>query len=660
MRSLFYPKMAATNIRKNGKLFLPYILTGIFSVMMFFVMDSISGNKGINEMQGADSLAMMLRFGETIIGIFAALFLFYTNSFIIKRRKKELGLYSILGLEKRHIGRILFFECLYTSVIAIGLGILGGVLLSKLMFLILLKMIDTEVSFAFSFNWFSLKITLSLFGATYLCTLVSNLFATGKSNPIDLLYGGNKGEKEPKARWFLALIGAILMGIGYFMAITVQSPVDALIQLFIAILLVMGGTYLLFIAGSIALLKILKRNKHFYYKQKNFIAVSGMLYRMKQNAVGLANICILSTGVLLSIATTISLNIGMEDLIRTMYPSDCNISVSNGSDEQMDEIVNLYQRTAKDYNIKITDPLNIDIWRLSSKREGNELKIFQDGDDYQDMEASVLMDMENYQVLNNSYSELKPDEVYVEGFMKSFSEPVIKIGGQEFKVKEELKSSEIAERNYARMVDGYGIVFANSEVLESVCKQLDVFTSNVPDTAIGFNISGEKSDIEGFRKNLGELYRVMMDKDRDLSIYLQCEQTDSIDMKAMISGFLFIGVFIGVLFLMATVLIIYYKQISEGYDDKNRFEIMQKVGMGKHEVKKAIQSQVLLVFFLPLILAILHVVAAFNLMGKLLMIFGLTNIWLFAVCTAGTILIFAVIYSIVFAVTARTYYKIVG
>ncbi|WP_070041774.1 ABC transporter permease [Robinsoniella peoriensis] len=661
MRNSFYPKMAVTNIRKNAGMYVPYMLTCICTIIMYLVMSAISGNPGIDEMRGSESLRMVLQFGQSIIAIFSVIFLFYTNSFLMKRRKKELGLYSILGLEKRHIGRILLYECIFTSAVSLGIGLLGGILISKLMFLILLKLIQTNVDFEFIMSRDAICSTLILFGIIFACTLLSNLFMTGKSKPIELLYGGNKGEKEPKARWITALIGLICTAVGYFMAITVKSPIDALIQFFIAVLLVIVGTYLLFITGSIALLKILKKNKAFYYRQKHFTSVSGMIYRMKQNAVGLANICILSTGVLLSIATTISLNIGIEELIHNMYPEQYSMTSYHATEEEVEQMKNIVYQEAEKNNIKVKDYSQYRYNSLGVSQIDNELQLV--GVDQGNLSACMLMTVDNYNEVMGTDKKLAEDEVLIIDFKKSFAYPTLRIGSSEYKVSEEIKDNDMIANLTINMLDGYGVVFANQEIINNICiaAGTDINSgSEEPDTFIGFNADGDQKTLDHFTNVLHKKLRTMLEASEDLFINLSDRDSGAAMLRASISSFLFIGVFIGVLFLMATVLIIYYKQISEGYEDKERFSIMQKVGMSKGEVKKSIRSQILTVFFLPLVVAILHVAAAFNMMSKLLFMFGLFNTDLFVICTIGTIIIFAIIYSFVFTMTAKTYYKIVG
>jgi len=353
MSNMFYQKLAATNIKKNGKTYFPYILTCISSIAMFYILHFISVNDGLDVMSGGDSLKIILKLGTYVIGLFSVIFIFYTNSFLIKRRKKELGLYNILGMEKKHIAKVLFWESFFVTLISMVMGLLLGIAVSKLIFLVLLKILHFKVPMGFFISIKSLIITATLFGFIFVLTLLNNLRQIHLAKPVELLKGGQVGEKEPRTRWVLTLIGLSSLGSGYYIAVTTEAPLAALNRFFLAVILVMIGTWALFTAGSIALLKMLRKNKSFYYKTNNFINVSGMIYRMKQNAIGLANICILSTTVLVMISTTVSLYIGMEDVLRTRYPRDISISAKNVSREKSEEISSMIKEQSEKNGIDI-------------------------------------------------------------------------------------------------------------------------------------------------------------------------------------------------------------------------------------------------------------------------------------------------------------------
>ena len=338
MSSSIYGKLALTNLKNNRKTYIPYILTAILTVMMYYIMDGLVRNSALSE----QNLHLILVYARMVIVIFSVIFLFYTNSFLIKRRKKEIGVYNILGMGKRHIAKMLTVETMVTAIVSIGIGILFGVIFSKLMFLILLKILNYDIGMDFEISISTLLYTLVFFLVIFIMTLIYNLFQIQLSNPVELLHGSSQGEKEPKTKWFMALFGIASLGVGYVIAITVDHPLAAIQAFFVAVVCVILGTYALFTAGSVALLKGLRKNKKFYYQTKHFSSVAGMIYRMKQNAVGLANICILSTMVLVMISTTISLYVGIEDVLDTRFPREfeakTNISTPE-SDQAVDRIV---------------------------------------------------------------------------------------------------------------------------------------------------------------------------------------------------------------------------------------------------------------------------------------------------------------------------------
>ncbi len=361
MSKMFYQKLAVTNIKKNGKTYFPYILTCISTIAMFYIMNFISVNDGLDSMYGGRELKTILNLGTYVIGFFSVVFLFYTNSFLIKRRKKELGLYNILGMEKKHIAKLLLWETLFVAIISMILGLISGIAVSKLIFLVLLKILNFKVTMGFVISTNSIVKTVILFGSIFLLTLINNMRQIHLAKPVELLKGGQIGEKEPKTKWILTLIGILSLGAGYYIALTTEAPLAALNMFFLAAILVMIGTWSLFTAGSIALLKMLRKNKKFYYKTNHFINVSGMIYRMKQNAVGLANICILSTTVLVMLSTTVSLYIGMEDVLRTRFPRDISISAKNISKEKSEMINNLVKEQADKDNITLKNIVNTDL-----------------------------------------------------------------------------------------------------------------------------------------------------------------------------------------------------------------------------------------------------------------------------------------------------------
>lgn len=660
-----YTKLAITNIKNNRQFYFPYLLTGIITVAMFYIMCALESNPGIQSMPGAKDLGLILRLGIGVIGIFAVIFLFYTNSFIIKRRKKELGIYNILGMEKRHIAKILSKEAFFTAIIAIGGGLVTGVLFHKLACMLLYRMIGFNGGITFSFSKKGVMITAILFAIVYLLTYIYDLFQVQLANPIELLQSGNKGEREPKTKAIMAALGVLCLGAGYFIAITTKNPIKALTLFFVAVILVIIGTYLLFTAGSIALLKILRRNKGYYYQTKHFTSVSGMIYRMKQNAVGLANICILSTMVLVAVSTTVSLYVGIEDIMKERYPNEINISAyyDTGAPAE-DSIAPIVEKSVKESGRKIRHEEDyLELYFAAIKDQGqyslDKEKVKTAGDR---VSGFVVLTREDCKKkYNEEIPELAENEVALFTIKKTDMDTLV-LENRSYHVKE-IKQFENTEdfETIADMMDEYYYVIVNDvQDMERLWQlQKDIYQENSSSISrqVRLDIDGDSEQKKECFENIKTALGPEQAKAR---ILIDSRQSNLDEFYQIYGGFLFLGLFLGILFLMITVLIIFYKQISEGYDDKERFSIMEKVGMSNDEVKATIRSQVRTVFFLPILMAAIHVGMAFPMIKRLLSLFGLSNTALFAGCMAGTILVFALIYLLVFLKTSKTYYKIVG
>lgn len=660
-----YTKLAITNIKNNRQFYFPYLLTGIITVAMFYIMCAIESNPGIQSMPGAKNLGLILRLGIGVIGIFAVIFLFYTNSFIIKRRKKELGIYNILGMEKRHIAKILSKEAFFTAIIAIGGGLVTGVLFHKLACMLLYRMIGFNGGITFSFSKKGVMITAILFAIVYLLTYIYDLFQVQLANPIELLQSGNKGEREPKTKAIMAVLGVLCLGTGYFIAITTKNPIKALTLFFVAVILVIIGTYLLFTAGSIALLKILRRNKGYYYQTKHFTSVSGMIYRMKQNAVGLANICILSTMVLVAVSTTVSLYVGIEDIMKERYPNEISISAyyDTGAPAE-DSIAPIVEKSVKESGRKIRHEEDyLELYFAAIKDQGqyslDKEKVKTAGDR---VSGFVVLTREDCKKkYNEEIPELAENEVALFTIKKTDMDTLV-LENRSYHVKEikQFQNTEDFE-TIADMMDEYYYVIVNDvQDMERLWQlQKDIYQENSSSISrqVRLDIDGDSEQKKECFENIKTALGPEQAKAR---ILIDSRQSNLDEFYQIYGGFLFLGLFLGILFLMITVLIIFYKQISEGYDDKERFSIMEKVGMSNDEVKATIRSQVRTVFFLPILMAAIHVGMAFPMIKRLLSLFGLSNTALFAGCMAGTILVFALIYLLVFLKTSKTYYKIVG
>ena len=660
-----YTKLAITNIKNNRQFYFPYLLTGIITVAMFYIMCALESNPGIQSMPGAKDLGLILRLGIGVIGIFAVIFLFYTNSFIIKRRKKELGIYNILGMEKRHIAKILSKEAFFTAIIAIGGGLVTGVLFHKLACMLLYRMIGFNGGITFSFSKKGVMITAILFAIVYLLTYIYDLFQVQLANPIELLQSGNKGEREPKTKAIMAVLGVLCLGTGYFIAITTKNPIKALTLFFVAVILVIIGTYLLFTAGSIALLKILRRNKGYYYQTKHFTSVSGMIYRMKQNAVGLANICILSTMVLVAVSTTVSLYVGVEDIMKERYPNEINIRAyyDTGAPSE-DSIAPIVEKSVKESGRKIRHEEDyLELYFAAIKDHGqyslDKEKVKTAGDR---VSGFVVLTREDCKKkYNEEIPELAENEVALFTIKKTDMDTLV-LENRSYHVKEikQFQNTEDFE-TIADIMDEYYYVIVNDvqdmERLWQLQKEIYQENSSSISRQVRLDIDGDSEQKKECFENIKTALGPEQAKAR---ILIDSRQSNLDEFYQIYGGFLFLGLFLGILFLMITVLIIFYKQISEGYDDKERFSIMEKVGMSNDEVKATIRSQVRTVFFLPILMAAIHVGMAFPMIKRLLSLFGLSNTALFAGCMAGTILVFALIYLLVFLKTSKTYYKIVG
>lgn len=665
MSRFFYGKLAAVNIRKNGRIYILYILTCIFAVCMFYIILFITMNKGLSKMPGADAVTTIMWMGTVVIGLFSVVILLYTNSFLMKRRKKELGLYNILGMGKNHIACVMALENLYVALGSIVSGLFAGILLSKLMIMLLFRLLRFNVPFGFEVSPVAVTVTVIVFAAIFFVTLLLNLGRVRLSKPIELLYGGNMGEREPKTKRLLSVIGFIALVIGYTIAIVTENPVNALEWFFIAVILVIAGTYCLFTAGSIALLKSLRRNKAFYYKTKHFTSVSVMIHRMKQNAVGLANICILSTMVLVMLSTTVSLYIGMEDALRSRYPRNIAVTAAGTTDDAVRTICN----KADDIILQSGIPVeNVVRYRYKSYYPNRSGTVFTDpkgaAASGPSNAAVFFIPLDDYNRLLGSDAALSPHELFLYSPNALYDDGTVTFGTETYTVKEVLKEIHGIDDAYLNRETFY-FILPDSIAIRRVHAALSGGDEEWPGMSYyyGFDVRGDDESQIALAGRLEETF-AGFDTDGSGSggtnIHVTSAARNKADFLSIYGGFFFLGLFLGTLFIMAAVVIMYYKQISEGYDDQKRFEIMQKMGLGRDEIKKTIRSQVLAVFFLPLLAAGIHILAAFKMITKLLYMLNLTNVPLFARCTLGTIVVFAVIYGAVNTLTARSYYKIVS
>ena len=669
MNKSFFPKMAVSNIKKNSKLYIPYIITAVLTVMMFFMNIVLVTNKNVAAMKGGNGVVMLLQVALVVSFIFSGVFLFYTNSFLMKRRKKEIGLYNILGMEKKHISYIMFYENLYIAFIALSAGIITGIVFGKLMFLVLMKLIKADNIPKFLISGNAVTVTIVFFTCIFIATFVYNFTKVQMAKPIELLHSDEIGEKEPKTKLIMTILGIVCLGGGYYFALTVENVIKAASFFFIAAFFVVIGTYLLFTAGSIAFLKLLKKNKKFYYKTGHFTGISGMLYRMKQNAVGLANICVLSTVVLVAVATTVSLYAGMKDSLDAAYPYEQNIVVKAVQEDSFDRVRGKIQEYVDGYGADIKKSLEYKDMAIIGRLDEQNTFVTEGTGTYLsgDEDASMCMVVEVSDFNNmtgEEYSIDSSDSAILVTKEEIDGDKGFKINKNEeylnYNVSEVIKDSRYLSGEIVSIVKSYILVVKD---MNEVNKIRNTVYGDSKLRGIDYNIFFDTDLSVEDSKKLSHDIQYMAVSEDDEDCYIMCNNRYDIseELTQMYGGLLFLGCYVGALFIIATVLIIYYKQISEGYEDRRRFEIMMKVGMSHEEVRKTIKSQILMVFFIPIVVAVIHVAVAFRIIKKLLLILSLgSSTSLFIWCTILTVLMFCIVYALVFAITARSYYNIVN
>ena len=671
MRKGIFSKLAIQNIHNNKSTYIPYMITCIFCIAMIYMMEFLRDCPTLDQaVLHAAEVRMIISTGEVVVVIFCVIFLIYSNSFLMKRRQKEIGLYNILGLERNHIGIVLFLETILTTILSLAGGIAFGILASKLALLLLLRLLHIPAVLGFYISVKGILVCLAMFGGIFLLILLLNLRRIHLSRPIELLRGNNTGEKEPKAKWLMALLGFICLGIGYYLAITTESPISAISIFLLAVILVMAGTYLLFTAGSIVILKFLRRRKSFYYKTGNFISISGMLHRMKQNAIGLASICILSTGVLLMISMTVSIYFGMNDIMINRYPYDTDISITGVSEEECQTAIETFEKTISDNKVPVDKKAEEIYLTIISHIDHGQIQITEPStlSDSASALPLSLVPQSEYAKLTGTDPSLQDGEILAWASNTTEKSDSLTVNDSVFSVKKWLKVSPLT--------CGRDIVYGNAvfvvtdfdfEKFDEMRTEMYKDTSAAPagqdlTVHLGLNITGSDKTKIAYGTPVLDAIKALQDNGQLsdnswITSGIRAQEYDSY--YADNGSLLFIGIFLGSLFLLGTAMIIYYKQISEGYEDQNRFEIMQKVGLSHREVKGSIRRQILMVFFLPLLMAMLHISMAFPLIRRMLLLFGMANVKLFIGCTAGTVLIFALVYGLIYLMTARSYYHIV-
>lgn len=650
------PRMAVNNIRKNGSTYLPYIGVSVFAMFTYFVFDLILKNDVMNNLPKGAYAVIMVQIGFWLLGIIMVPFLYYTNSFLIKRRKKELGLYSILGLEKKHIGIMMFWESLivYGIVLLAAVGL--GLLFSRLIFLLLLNLIQMPVNVEFAISPKAVADTMVFYAFITGLNLFVNLIQVGRTNPVELMSDARRGEREPRYTWIWTILGLLSLGTGYYLAVTAQLDNMIFNNFFLAVFLVILGTYFLFTSGSITLLRMIKKRKKLFYHPAYFINVSGMLYRMKKNAASLSNICIFATMVIITLVCTLSVYLGMDSIIGFKYSRNVEIIFLGKDSVDRQSLKEQTYLLAKQYGVEAECWLDYACVETKGYLIGNEFKTEEDEKNPVGRSELKLLTLEEYNRMEGTAESLMPGELLLYSTGKNFSADKVFFEGKEFQVRKELESCIISKRagNYYALSADYVIVAADEAVLEEIAGLLGTEAENSWNIICGFSLP-----LEGEQENaFSEAVRQYVSGQEGFAQYADHRRSMK-EAEGMYGGLLFIGIFFGLIFLICLLIIMYYKQITEGFEDQKNFEIMQKVGLSDEEIRCTIKKQVRLIFLLPLAGALLHTAIglrmALLLLGgiyffetKLLLINGLI------VCGA-----FSVVYILCYRRTSVTYYKIV-
>lgn len=665
MRNL-YPRLAATNLKKNRRFYLPYLLACIVIVALFCIMLTLASDPYLGQMQHGGSVSQVLGFGVLIMALFSAIILFYTNSTFTKQRKREFAIYNILGMEKRHISYVLFWESLYTAAMALFFGLVAAGVFSKLLQLVLVRLIGGEATFGLNISLMSIGYTAVFFGALFLLLLLNTIRIIHLSNPVQLLRAGSEGEREPRSKWILALLGAVCLAAGYIISLRTNAALYAIQYFFPAVILVIIGTYLTFIALSIVVLKALRKNRRYYYKTSHFATVSGLIYRMSRNAAGLASICILSTMVLVTVSTTVSLYKGVDAYAAVRWPQDMTLTLM--TDKQTNTVpdvapvLQVVDDAMTHSGLTQSNVHGYRTVRFSTLRSGDALDQFTGSG--VDAYTVMVLDTEGYADLTGEQVTLAPGEALAWTDGKPFGDTVT-ICGRAFRLRP-LDSFPLDSGSSIMGLHTLYLVVPDLDSVLDLRAQQNAYASEHGGTRSMLNYTYQ-FDLSGTDDEQLDALHTLLSDPAFASAAEAANVQYTTDMRAdgyptlrsMYGGFLFLGFFLGFVFLFATVLIIYYKQVSEGYDDRGRFRIMQQVGMTPKEVKATIRTQVLLMFFLPLVTAAIHIAFAFPLIKQIVFAFGLQNVHLFLLCTLGTFGVFALLYTFVYLLTARTYYRIV-
>ena len=679
MKNGLYLKLSVNGIMKNKKLYLPYLITCICMVMMFYLIDYLAVSPQFAQIKGGDTMQMILGFGSGVIAIFSLILLYYTNSFLIRRRQREFGLYHILGMGKIDLVKIMVFENLIISVVTIAGGIVGGILFSKLGELLAAKILGSNAGLSMKISVPALVATALLFLAIFALIMLRMIVSVYRLKPVELLRSEKTGEKPPKANWIFAVIGLLLLGVAYYLSLTIKDPLAAMVWFMVAVVLVILATYLLFIAGSVAFCKMMQKKKGYYYKTNHFISISSMIYRMKRNGAGLASICILSTMVLVMVSSTTSLYLSMEHGLNLRYPKSVQIEMYTNPEQteemketQNGQIVDLVQNVLKEHNQTAENPENYRMLTVSGIASKNEIYFNPENapgvngvNTFDHLKMIYALPMEEYNRIMGTNLELASGEAYLYTKDSDFAYDQIMV-----------------ENSGTWSIKGYlDKMISNGNDVSNMNSSLYLVVPGLEDIKAleEGNVSGSYEKwYYNFDLSCGDEEQIQIQNEIDKKINALAEQeseesdtlffgasTDSraasrADYQALYGGLFFLGILLGVVFILGMVLIIYYKQITEGYEDQDRFQILMKVGMTQKEVRQTINSQVMTVFFLPLVAAGIHTAFAFPMIEKMVQLLAFTDRKFLILVTVCSYLVFALFYIIVYMVTSKQYYKIVS
>ncbi|MGN0777814.1 MAG: FtsX-like permease family protein [Aristaeellaceae bacterium] len=675
MKKGFYLRLAWDGMRKNGRLYIPYILTCIGMVAMHYIVRFLAFSPATSTIRGTEFMREMMLFGSQVMAIFAAIFLFYTHSFLIRRRMKEFGLYNMLGMGKINIARILLWETIVVIVLSLSAGLLMGAAFSKLAELLMLNIMGGSVTYTLSVSMPGLVSTVRVFLPIHLLMMLHSLWLLRRSSAISLLRSENAGEKPPRANWLLGLLGIALLAAAYGLAVSIQDPLTALTWFFIAVVMVIVGTYLTFVSGSVLLCRILQKNKGYYYKANHFVSVSSMAYRMKRNGAGLASICILATMVLVMLASTTCLYFGGEDSLNTRYPQDMNVSARLSGLDAMDSpgfdsIRAACAAQAEQYGVVPEVMLDYRYVSITGQLTGNVVECDMDKaqidplNPYRGVYMLYFVCLEDY---NRSCAEpetLAPGECLIYAERSTYTENTLALrGGPGFRVKRVLPQMTTIGMSAALTVPSLYVVVPDFTPSLTALNALSYEHGGVMMTC-GWEYGYDLALPEDMHARLVtelELDYIVLPADGSVSkLYCESKAENREDFFGTYGSLFMLGIMLSIVFIFAAVLMIYYKQISEGYEDQARFDIMRKVGMTSQDIRRSINAQLLTVFFLPLVMAGVHLTFAFPLVQKLLMLFNLMNVPLLMLTTLASYFIFALFYLLVYRMTANAYYKIVS